>query len=152
MHEDPTPLAELRPDLAPELVEVTMRALARDPADRYESAEDFGVALAQAANAAWGRGWVRAGGVNVVASGRIGDYLTGPGPGSQRPDHRAPQVTAEDGRRPEHRGPPAPGPSPPDRRTRSTRASVTVADHPHPVDPLADPPPSPDELSPSARW
>ena len=107
VHEDPTPLAELRPDLSPELVEVTMRSLARDPADRYASAEEFGVALADAATAAWGHGWVRAGGVNVVATGRIGERITGPAPGID--------VTVT---------------GPPDRLTRSTRASATVADHP----------------------
>ena len=149
VHEEPIPLAELRPDLAPELVEVTMRALARDPADRYPSAEDFGVALAQAANAAWGHGWVRAGGVNVVASGRIGDYLTGPGPDASPPDAMA---TDGGGAAPVTEVAPAVAPgSGPDRRTRSTRASVTVADPPHPVDPLADAPPSPDELVPLSQ-
>ena len=144
VHEDPTPLAELRPDLAPELVEVTMRSLARDPADRYETAEDFGVALAQAANAAWGRGWVRAGGVTVVASGRIGEYLTGPGPG-EAPSTETVDLDAAAAAASATGAAPA---SSPDRITRSTRASVTVADHPHPGDPAADQPASPDQLIP----
>ncbi len=123
VHEDPTPLVELRPDLAPDLIEVTMRSLARDPADRYPSAEEFGVALADAATAAWGHGWVRAGGVNVVATGRIGERITGPAPGSD--------VTVT---------------GPPDRPTRSTRASATVADQPMLSD--DDPAAAPDELVP----
>jgi YVTN family beta-propeller protein len=123
VHEEPVPLAELRPDLAPELVEVTMRSLARDPSDRYASAEEFGVALADAATAAWGHGWVRAGGVNVVATGRIGERITGPAPGSD--------VTVT---------------GPPDRPTRSTRASATVADEPVVFD--DEPAAAPEELVP----
>lgn len=41
-----TPLASLRPDLAPALVEAVERALARDPADRFGSAGDMADAIA----------------------------------------------------------------------------------------------------------
>jgi serine/threonine-protein kinase len=105
VHEAPTPLGELRPDLPPPLVEVTMRSLARDPADRFSTAEEFGVEIADAASSGWGGGWVRAGGVNVMATGRIGERLSTPPTGSDRP------VSA-----------------PPGHLTRSSRALATVAD------------------------
>jgi serine/threonine-protein kinase len=42
----PTPLAELRPDLAPELCAVVMRCLRKLPADRYADVSEFAQALA----------------------------------------------------------------------------------------------------------
>ncbi|HEV7523317.1 MAG TPA: protein kinase, partial [Acidimicrobiia bacterium] len=79
VHEQPTPLAEVAPDLPAALVEATMRALSTDPADRYETAEDFGVALADAASSALGPDWVQRGGVAVMATGRIGARISAPG-------------------------------------------------------------------------
>ncbi len=114
VHEDPKPLAELRPDLPPALVDVTMRAIARDPADRYATAEEFGVAVAEAATGAWGAGWVRSGGVNVIATGRIGERLSGPGPSGERIS------------------------TPPRGRTRSTRVVETVADAAEQHEPAAE--------------
>jgi non-specific serine/threonine protein kinase len=55
---EPRPLLEVAPDVPPELAEVIMRALERDRADRYASAEEVGVAIAKAATAAWGPGWL----------------------------------------------------------------------------------------------
>ncbi len=78
VHEPPAPLAVAAPGLAPELAETTMRALAADPADRYETAEDFGVALADAAASALGTGWLAKSGIAVMATGRIGARISGP--------------------------------------------------------------------------
>lgn len=50
---------------------VTMRALHPDPRERYPSAEAFGVALAQAAAAGWGSGWLATTGITVAAPGSI---------------------------------------------------------------------------------
>ncbi len=44
----PTPLSELRPDLPAWCVAIVDRALAKDPGQRFQSAEDFRVALASA--------------------------------------------------------------------------------------------------------
>ena len=44
----PTPLSELRPDLQAWCVAIVDRALAKDPGQRFQSAEDFRVALASA--------------------------------------------------------------------------------------------------------
>ena len=49
---DPPPLRSLRPDLAPEVEEVVMKALARDPDERFQSADEFAAALDRAAGTA----------------------------------------------------------------------------------------------------
>jgi eukaryotic-like serine/threonine-protein kinase len=48
LSEAPTPISQLRPDVHPALESVVMAALAKDPARRWQSAEDFGEALALA--------------------------------------------------------------------------------------------------------
>jgi YVTN family beta-propeller protein len=78
VHELPTPLSEVVPDLPAELVETTMRALAVDPGERYATAEDFGVALADAAGTALGPDWLQRSGIAVMATGRIGARISGP--------------------------------------------------------------------------
>lgn len=69
--EQPRPLREVAPAVPAGLADVVMRALARDPADRYATAEDFGVAIGQAATAAFGPGWLASTAVPVLAGGRI---------------------------------------------------------------------------------
>src|SRR5690606_10833917 len=49
--EDPRPLTRTRPSLPPQIDAVTMKALAKSPADRYQTASDFAAALAGAAAA-----------------------------------------------------------------------------------------------------
>ena len=41
LHREPEPLTKLRPGLAPELDHIVMQALAKKPADRYKSMEEF---------------------------------------------------------------------------------------------------------------
>jgi eukaryotic-like serine/threonine-protein kinase len=48
LSEAPVPISQLRPDVHPALESVVMAALAKDPARRWQSAEDFGEALAAA--------------------------------------------------------------------------------------------------------
>jgi non-specific serine/threonine protein kinase len=60
LHSDPHPLQEAAPHVPPQLAEVVMRALEREPADRYESADEFGAAIAAAAADVWGVDWIRA--------------------------------------------------------------------------------------------
>ncbi|MDQ3129122.1 MAG: protein kinase [Chloroflexota bacterium] len=45
LREDPAPPSAIAPELPDELDGIVLRALARDPADRYPSAAEFGVAL-----------------------------------------------------------------------------------------------------------
>jgi eukaryotic-like serine/threonine-protein kinase len=48
LSEPPVPISQLRPDVHPALESVVMAALAKDPAQRWQSAEDFAEALAAA--------------------------------------------------------------------------------------------------------
>jgi serine/threonine protein kinase len=57
VHNQPTPLQTVAPDVAPEIDAVVMRALATDPLDRYQDADDLAMALARAATSCWGAGW-----------------------------------------------------------------------------------------------
>lgn len=80
---DPVPLSEAAPQVPAPLVEVTMRALQRDPGARYESAEAFGIALGNAATEALGEGWLGRAGVNLLATGAI---ATAAGPAAAPPE------------------------------------------------------------------
>ena len=71
VYEDPIPLADVAPHVPPTVAAATMRALARRPEDRYPSAEAFGVAVGEAATAAWGPGWMRQSHVSLMAPGPI---------------------------------------------------------------------------------
>jgi hypothetical protein len=69
--EQPVALLEVAPFVPAALAGVVMRGLATDPADRYPSAEAFGVAIAEAATAAWGPGWLAAEGTPVMGASSI---------------------------------------------------------------------------------
>jgi len=71
VHEEPLPLAEASASVPDSLVEVTMKALARDQAERHQSAEELGTAVAGAAEAAWGPTWLEQTHIPVMAAGRI---------------------------------------------------------------------------------
>jgi serine/threonine-protein kinase len=71
VHEEPQQLLEVAPNVPIPLAEVTMRAIARDPGDRYHSAEAFGVALAEAATESFGAGWLGQSDLTLVAPGPI---------------------------------------------------------------------------------
>jgi serine/threonine-protein kinase len=45
LQSDPAPLREVKPDLPPWLAAVIMKALAREPDDRYDSAAEMAAAL-----------------------------------------------------------------------------------------------------------
>ncbi len=47
LHENPAPLSQLRPELPPELDDVLMSALTKQPANRYQSWAEFALALAK---------------------------------------------------------------------------------------------------------
>jgi len=65
---EPRPLVELRADIHPALADVTMRSIARDPSDRQSSANELGIAVAEAATKAFGAGWLRRCGVEVMSA------------------------------------------------------------------------------------
>jgi len=70
-YEKPIPLREVAPGVPEALAGVVMRGLATEPADRFATAEDFGVALAAAAAEAWGPGWLAAEQVPIMDAGAI---------------------------------------------------------------------------------
>jgi serine/threonine-protein kinase len=57
-HEAPKPLRDVAPHVPEEVAAVVMRGLATDPAQRFQTAESFGAALAQAGTKAWHAGWL----------------------------------------------------------------------------------------------
>jgi len=75
VQEDPMPLAIAAPHIPPELAAVVDKSIARQPEDRFETAELLGEAVALAASAAWGREWLDATAVPVFSSGRMATAL-----------------------------------------------------------------------------
>ena len=69
--EPPEPLLEKAPNLPEGVAAVVMSGLATDPAERPDSAEHFGVALAEACTAAWGPGWLPADSTPVMGANSI---------------------------------------------------------------------------------
>ncbi|HEU5084053.1 MAG TPA: serine/threonine-protein kinase [Acidimicrobiales bacterium] len=71
LQEDPIPLREQAPAVPQGLADVVMQALSRDVDDRYQQAEDFGVAIGEACVDAWGPSWLDHAGVALVGSERL---------------------------------------------------------------------------------
>lgn len=91
----PDPLTRVAPDVPFALAEIVMHGLATDPADRYASAETFGIALAEAATHCWGTGWLAAPGIPVLGADRIvsaagGTVRTSPAYADSDPTRRTP--------------------------------------------------------------
>ena len=77
------PLRDAAPGVPDPVAAVVMRGLATEPADRFETAEAFGVALAEAATQAWGPGWLAAEQVPIMDAGPMtgaAGHLSGPRP------------------------------------------------------------------------
>ncbi len=68
MLEEPKPLGEVAPEVPAPLAAVVDRALAKSPADRYQSAQEFGVAIATASTAGFGPGWLRRRGFTLLGA------------------------------------------------------------------------------------
>ncbi|MDG2114624.1 MAG: serine/threonine-protein kinase, partial [Actinomycetota bacterium] len=73
--ETPQPLTDLAPDVSEGISAVVMRCLSKEPADRYATASQLGVALAEAAGAAFGPRWVHHSGVEFRGGGPIAEAL-----------------------------------------------------------------------------
>jgi len=71
INDKPPPLVEVAPLVPPGLAGVAMKALEKDPLNRFATAEDLGVALAEAATEAWGPGWLQESQVPVMGTGRM---------------------------------------------------------------------------------
>jgi serine/threonine-protein kinase len=70
-YEAPIPLRDVAPDVPEPVAAVVIRGLATEPAERFATAESFGVALAEAATQAWGPGWLSAEQVPILDAGPI---------------------------------------------------------------------------------
>jgi serine/threonine-protein kinase len=71
LDQDPIPLGEVAPRVPETVAAVVMRALVREPEGRFGQAEDFGVALGEAAAAGWGSEWLDHAGVAILGSPRL---------------------------------------------------------------------------------
>ncbi|HUO48972.1 MAG TPA: serine/threonine-protein kinase [Acidimicrobiales bacterium] len=69
--EAPEPLLDKAPNLPPQVAAVVMAGLTTDPTQRPQSAEAFGVALAEACTTAWGPGWLPTDGTPVMGASSI---------------------------------------------------------------------------------
>jgi hypothetical protein len=70
-YETPTHLSDWSPEIPDAIAAVVMQGLATAPEDRYESAQSFAVALAEACTGAWGPGWLEHTSIPVTGSNTI---------------------------------------------------------------------------------
>ncbi|WP_433623297.1 protein kinase domain-containing protein [Nocardia sp. CA-120079] len=73
----PIPLVEVAPGVPEPIADVVMRGLATDPADRFDTAELFGIALAEFAALCWGGDWLTPVGIPVIGADTIVAAATG---------------------------------------------------------------------------
>lgn len=71
VNEEPVPVTQQAPSVPAALADVVMRALARSADERFATAEELGVAIGEAATAAWGVGWLERAELSVAAPGPI---------------------------------------------------------------------------------
>ena len=85
VHEPPPPLLEVAHHIPAQLAAITDQSISTSPQDRYQSAEEFGIAIAQCAAQTWGRGWLSRTNVPVSASGPILSAALGEVPAAAKP-------------------------------------------------------------------
>jgi serine/threonine-protein kinase len=86
--EPPRPVTDLRPDLHPVLAAVIMRAISSDRDERPASAHELCLDLAEAATVAFGPGWLRRSGIEVMGASdllAVTEREPRPAAGSGRP-------------------------------------------------------------------
>jgi hypothetical protein len=71
LREAPTPLSNRAPHVPAALSAVVMKAIEREPADRYPTAEAFGVAIGSACADSWGPNWLDSAGISIIGSERL---------------------------------------------------------------------------------
>ncbi|MFE3222995.1 protein kinase [Nocardia sp. NPDC059228] len=89
---DPIPLTEVAPFVPQPIAEAVMRGLASDPADRYDTAETFGVAIAEPAAHFWGANWLTPVGIPVIGADTIVAAATGSARNPRIPGPFTPQT------------------------------------------------------------
>jgi serine/threonine-protein kinase len=71
LREDPRPLKSIAPQVPDALADVVMRAIEREPENRFGSAEEFGIAIATACADSWGPEWLDLAGVAIIGSDKL---------------------------------------------------------------------------------
>jgi uncharacterized membrane protein SirB2 len=71
LREDPIPIREVAPHVPDPLALVVMRSLSREVTERYQRAEDLGVAIGEACATSWGPEWLDHAGIAIVGSERL---------------------------------------------------------------------------------
>ncbi|MDZ7678737.1 MAG: serine/threonine-protein kinase [Acidimicrobiales bacterium] len=133
VHERPRPVRDIEAAVPEPVADVVMRALEKEPADRYETAADFARALDAAASDGYGPDWLERCNVPVLAARTTLGGRSGPAP----PPSRETVVVEPPVRQAPSTPPPAaPAPPPP------------AADAP-PAPPPASPPTPPPTPSPA---
>jgi len=134
---DPVPIMSVGPAIPGAIGEVAMAALARQESDRFPTAEEFGVALGEAAAETWGPEWMSEAGTAVRGSEAIEQASRTTGGSSQKrslavdPDERDP-------------GPDEPVIEPTnDEADRATALDAPVVDRPPAAPQAPTPPPTP---------
>src|SRR5262249_4838390 len=69
--EDAARIREVNEKVGPRLASVVMTGLARDPANRYQTADALGTAIAEAATYDYGSGWLEVGAVSLRDAGAV---------------------------------------------------------------------------------
>ncbi|MFI7665905.1 protein kinase [Nocardia sp. NPDC049526] len=147
----PIPLVEVAPGVPEPIADVVMRGLATDPADRFDTAELFGIALAELAALCWGGDWLTPVGIPVIGADTIVAAATGSSRAARRSGVQTPRaqggfgqaaVTQRTGAAPASFGPRTPVPADP-------TLPSTGASSPRTAQPAAVPPASsaPTEIS-----
>ncbi|MBH0776458.1 serine/threonine-protein kinase [Nocardia bovistercoris] len=73
------PLTKVKPSVPEPIADVVMRGLASDSARRFQTAEEFAVALGEPAVSCWGEDWLTSVGIPVVGADTIVAAATGSG-------------------------------------------------------------------------
>lgn len=127
LSEDPVPITTVGPAVPGAIAEVAMQALQRSERDRFPSAEEFGVALAEAAADTWGPEWMSESGTAVRGSEAIEQASRTTGGSTVRrsraEDQEAQSPDAPDNRKTEVGAEPAQAPGEPDTRATSIERS-----------------------------
>ncbi|MGX1807232.1 protein kinase domain-containing protein [Nocardia sp. NPDC055321] len=74
---EPIPLTRVAPAVPQPIADTVMRGLASDPADRFATAESFGIALAEPAAHCWGANWLTPVGIPLIGADTIAAAATG---------------------------------------------------------------------------
>ncbi|WP_327144463.1 serine/threonine-protein kinase [Nocardia sp. NBC_01327] len=82
---EPVPLGRVAPGIPPPIADAVMRGLAPDPGERFDTAESFGIALAEPAAFCWGANWLTPIGIPLIGADTIVAAATGGARPAARP-------------------------------------------------------------------